>query len=115
MRLHLLNQKGIKMSEETLARELFPYYLQARAWLVQRREEYARECAEWRAQGFRPHHCIHGVNMWVDYDCACAECELDDRSDLQIARDLAKREFAYRLRAQALIAIREQCLEAMKD
>jgi len=92
------------MQKTSISKDLFPYYLQARAWLVQRREEYRKECAEWSAKGFRPHYCIHGVNMWVDYDCACAECELDDRSDIQIARDMARREFARRL---AMVAMQD--------
>lgn len=36
---------------------------------------YDADCLEWRKQGYRPHYCIHGRNMWVDYDIACGECE----------------------------------------
>jgi hypothetical protein len=35
-------------------------------------DEMARECAE---QGFRPHYCIHGTNLWTDYDNICQGCE----------------------------------------
>jgi len=85
-----------------IAKEIYPLYKEARAWLVQRREEYRRECEQYYKQGFRPQYCIHGVNQWVDYDCACASCELDERSDIQIARDLAVREFTQRLQKVAL-------------
>lgn len=37
--------------------------------------EYLEDCESDRANGHRPHYCIHGVNMWVDYDCACGLCE----------------------------------------
>jgi len=35
-------------------------------------ESEAREAAR---QGYRPSHCIHGMPLWVDYDCACGYCE----------------------------------------
>lgn len=38
-------------------------------------EDYFAMCAEYRREGFSPRYCVHGVNMWVDYDCACFECE----------------------------------------
>lgn len=38
-------------------------------------ELYEAECEQAARQGFRPHYCFHGVNMWVDYDCACFTCE----------------------------------------
>jgi hypothetical protein len=37
--------------------------------------EYEAECEEYYREGFRPQYCSHGVNMWVDYDCACGMCE----------------------------------------
>ena len=43
--------------------------------LLARQEEYQRECEYWYSQGYRPHYCIHGVNMWVDWDCVCGYCE----------------------------------------
>lgn len=52
--------------------------------LRQRDEEYLVECAEWRAQGYRPHHCIHGTDLWVDYDNICGFCE-DGASNYEIA------------------------------
>lgn len=38
-------------------------------------EAYHEEAREYAGQGFRSHYCFHGVNMWVDYDCACGACE----------------------------------------
>jgi hypothetical protein len=47
------------------------------AWLavMARRASYAEECAADRANGHRPHYCIHGTNQWVDYDNICGGCE----------------------------------------
>jgi hypothetical protein len=49
----------------------------AAAWhkVVARRAEYERECAEYREQGYGPHYCIHGTNLWTDYDNICGGCE----------------------------------------
>lgn len=41
----------------------------------ERREAYEQDCIEWAKQGYRPHYCYHGTNMWVDWDCACGWCE----------------------------------------
>lgn len=38
-------------------------------------EDYREACEEDARNGHRPHYCVHGVNMWVDYDCACYQCE----------------------------------------
>jgi hypothetical protein len=84
-----------------IAKEIYPLYKEAREWLVQRREEYRKECDYYYKQGFRPQHCIHGVNMWVDYDCACWQCEVDN-SDIQIARDMAVSEYVRRLQKVAI-------------
>jgi len=37
--------------------------------------QYEIACEQAAKEGFRPHYCIHGVNMWTDYDCACYACE----------------------------------------
>lgn len=37
--------------------------------------DYEEEAAQYAKEGHRPHYCVHGVNMWVDYDCACYACE----------------------------------------
>lgn len=76
------------MSKSTT--EIYPLYIEARQWLQQRREEYQKMVNDCARQGYRPQYCIHGVNQWVDYDCACSSCELDDRSELEEARDLAR-------------------------
>lgn len=36
---------------------------------------YLEECEEYRKNGHRNRYCFHGVNQWVDYDCACGYCE----------------------------------------
>lgn len=58
---------------------------------------YEEKVEEWHKQGYRPHYCIHGTNLWVDWDCACGACEMDDRPNywsyqeyLRISLDEAK-------------------------
>lgn len=38
-------------------------------------DEYERECEEAAREGYRPHYCFHGANLWVDYDVICPGCE----------------------------------------
>lgn len=45
------------------------------AYWVQRYANYEQACKDWYEQGYSPHYCVHGTNMWVDYDCACWSCE----------------------------------------
>jgi hypothetical protein len=35
-------------------------------------EEVKREAYK---EGYRPHYCIHGTNLWTDYDPMCGPCE----------------------------------------
>ena len=56
--------------------------------LAQRDEEYEQACIEWAAEGFRPHYCIHGTNLWVDWDPICGKCEAA-LSNEEIALDAA--------------------------
>jgi hypothetical protein len=37
--------------------------------------EYEAQCEEYSKQGYRPHYCFHGRNMWIDHDIACGMCE----------------------------------------
>jgi len=37
--------------------------------------EYLEACESWRRDGYRPHYCEHGTNMWTDYDNICGPCE----------------------------------------
>lgn len=37
--------------------------------------EWKVDAAEARAEGFRPHYCVHGTNLWTDYDPMCYGCE----------------------------------------
>ena len=41
----------------------------------ERDAEWERDAKDYARDGFRPQHCRHGVSMWVDYDCACWQCE----------------------------------------
>lgn len=43
--------------------------------LDERQARYDEECRQWHEQGYRPHYCIHGANMWVEWDCICPWCE----------------------------------------
>jgi len=73
------------------------------AWVavMARRAEYARECQDYRDQGHRPHYCIHGTDLWVDYDNICGGCE-DSRSDTEWA-DLVAHEHVHRVLVTTLM------------
>lgn len=73
-----------------MATALFPYYVEARKVIQENREGYAQACKEWAEEGFAPQFCIHGTNLWVDYDCACFMCEAS-LSDLEWAVSLARK------------------------
>ena len=60
----------------------------ARAEVAQRNAEYDADCAQWAEEGLAPHYCIHGTNLWVDYDNICGGCE-DPLTDEQIAQQIA--------------------------
>lgn len=47
----------------------------AREQLIKNSEEYLREVEEAYEEGFRPHYCFHGTNLWTDYDPICGYCE----------------------------------------
>lgn len=38
-------------------------------------EEYREMVEEYRAKGYRAPRCIHGTNLWVEYDPICHYCE----------------------------------------
>jgi hypothetical protein len=62
--------------EPARAVETYRQFLAEEVWdWVVYIEAYERDCADDRANGNRPHYCIHGTNMWVDWDCACGACE----------------------------------------
>jgi hypothetical protein len=57
---------------------------------------YLEDCEDDRRNGYRPHYCRHGVSQWVDYDCACWQCEeygnyWDYLTELTAARDTVYR------------------------
>jgi len=43
--------------------------------ILAQQQAYVEESKEYAERGHRNHYCFHGVNMWVDYDCACGACE----------------------------------------
>lgn len=62
--------------------------------LLQVQADWRAEAREDARQGFRPHYCIHGMNMWTDYDPICGGCEdgtftqwTDGTDLLVVARD----------------------------
>lgn len=36
---------------------------------------YDSDIAAYAEQGYGPHYCIHGTDLWVEYDNICAGCE----------------------------------------
>lgn len=70
------------------ATDLYPFFRHARLDLARENAEYEQACREWAAQGYRPHYCRHGVNLWTDYDSICGDCE-SGQSDLERAVNLA--------------------------
>ena len=65
--------------------------------ILERQKDYLEECDEYRARGHRHNYCFHGVNQWVDYDCACGLCEdgeINEYSSEEEIREYAKRECA---------------------
>lgn len=73
----------------------------ARGIELQLRDEYQRyldDCERDRADGYRPHYCEHGANLWVDYDVICGPCEdgvslRDGQTRREVALDQARRRY----------------------
>jgi len=72
---------------------LYEIYKDARSWINERREQYRAECKAWAKQGFRPQYCIHGTNLWVEYDPICGYCEADELPDTVQAYIMAKNHY----------------------
>lgn len=61
--------------------------------IIQRQNDYLAECYEYAESGHRHNYCFHGVNMWVDYDCACGLCEdgeINEYSDREEIKEYAE-------------------------
>lgn len=43
--------------------------------LFEQQREYEEAQRDAAKEGFRPHYCIHGTNLWTDYDNICGGCE----------------------------------------
>lgn len=60
---------------------------------------YSEECDQAAKEGYRPHHCFHGMNLWTDYDPMCGPCEdgygyFDPNMYRELALGEANRAFA---------------------
>lgn len=42
---------------------------------IERYRSWLEDCREWHEQGYRPHYCEHGLDLWTDYDPICGPCE----------------------------------------
>lgn len=56
-------------------------------------EDYEEERRDEAKRGYRMHYCVHGTNLWVDYDPICGGCEngenyFDYMREMRYARDL---------------------------
>lgn len=76
--------------------------------------EYLAACKLYIQEGFTPHYCEHGVNMWTDYDPICGSCEQGlTMGDGVMRRSLAlKRARDCYARAEVLIDVQEVLHEA---
>jgi hypothetical protein len=54
----------------------------------ERARRYQEKCDYWAREGHRPHYCIHGTDLWTDYDNICQGCE-DGTDPYVMALDLA--------------------------
>ena len=75
--------------------------------IVQQQKDYLDEVAEYRESGYRHNYCFHGVNMWVDYDCACGACENGEINEYSSREEIE--EYAY------AIVMAEQAAEQKKE
>ena len=55
-----------------LAKRLLPGIARQQAL---QREEWEAVAVQCYREGYRPHYCIHGTNLWTDYDNICWGCE----------------------------------------
>lgn len=69
-------EKAIALSEVKRFRKMFELH-------EEDRQDYAK-------QGYRNHYCVHGTNLWTDYDNICGPCEDGYGSwDYQLFAELA--------------------------
>lgn len=64
-----------KLTEAAIARPALRFIKEAKVALTERFADYAADCAADRAEGHTAHYCIHGTNLWTDYDNICGGCE----------------------------------------
>jgi len=63
------------MGPLTVAQTLYPYFKAARKGIAARDAAWEEDARAAARQGFRPHYCKHGTDLWVDYDPICGWCE----------------------------------------
>jgi hypothetical protein len=63
------------MTEKVTPRAVAELALPILADLKKRDAQWEEDAAEWARQGYRPHYCKHGTNLWVEYDAMCHRCE----------------------------------------
>jgi hypothetical protein len=59
-----------KLAKGVLSLALVIFKDYAKAW-----EAYEETCNQYAKEGYRPHYCFHGTNLWTDYDPMCGPCE----------------------------------------
>jgi hypothetical protein len=63
-------ETSTKTSKQVLALALVILNRGRKAWAM-----YLEECEQASKEGYRPHYCFHGTNLWTDYDNICGMCE----------------------------------------
>lgn len=74
-------------------------------------KEYFSAVEEAAKEGFRPQTCIHGTNMWSDYDVMCPGCEVGDFTEWTSAEEV--RELALGLAVEETFAKAREAQKAL--
>jgi hypothetical protein len=95
------NTKALPVSVFVLALQIFRNY--RAAWA-----QWEESAAEYAAEGYKPHRCFHGTNLWTDYDNICQGCEdygfyFHDKTYAEVALDEAKARYRTSKERQDLI------------
>ena len=81
-----------------------------KARMAEQEAEYERMVEDCYRQGYRPHYCRHGRDLWVDYDVICGYCEEGDPDPYVMALNEARAAVrASDARYEALRAFRDAC------
>lgn len=66
---------AVPMTDAAVKRATLKLALQLLARLRKADAEYDEHVQFNARRGYRPNHCPHGYNLWVDYDVICPGCE----------------------------------------